>query len=185
VSTRATVREHLIDGDWREVKRDLLTLDFEAAWNVSNVSEQRALIAGVFSRIVAGPEVVTFHIHGQPFPIQAEWSAVVKVAGPGLEPGTPGFPSEPRGDKARSATAVKCALQWSGRPESGCPEQTGALLVKSDAGSLHATDLLQSDNFSLERKSEGERAPSIGKSHNHSHLIVEGEFRVSQQIDAR
>ena len=44
--------------------------------------EQRALIAGVFSRIVAGPEVVTFHVHGQPFPIQAEWSAVVKVAGP-------------------------------------------------------------------------------------------------------
>ena len=51
--------------------------------------EQRALIAGVFSRIVAGPEVVTFHVHGQPFPIQAEWSAVVKVAGPGFEPGTP------------------------------------------------------------------------------------------------
>ena len=47
--------------------------------------EQRALIAGVFSRIVAGPEVVTFHVHGQPFPIQAEWSAVVKVAGPRSE----------------------------------------------------------------------------------------------------
>jgi len=48
--------------------------------------EQRALIAGVFSRIVAGPEVVTFHVHGQPFPIQAEWSAVVKVAGPRPKP---------------------------------------------------------------------------------------------------
>jgi hypothetical protein len=77
--------------DWRAVKRDLLTHDFEAAWRVSGVDEQRALIAGVFSRIVAGPEVVTFHVHGQPFPVQAEWSAVVKVAGAGFEPATFGL----------------------------------------------------------------------------------------------
>ena len=85
---KAAIRGRTVS-DWREVKRDLLTLDLEAAWRVAGVSEQRALITGVFSRIVAGPEVVTFHVHGQPFPIQADWSAVVKVAGPGLEPGTP------------------------------------------------------------------------------------------------
>jgi hypothetical protein len=87
---RAAVRGRTVS-DWRVVKRELVAPDLEIAWRAANVAEQRALLAGVFSRIVAGPEVVSFHAHGQPFPIQAEWSAVVKVAGTGFEPVTFGL----------------------------------------------------------------------------------------------
>ena len=80
--------------DWRQARDDLVAQDVEELWRVATPEEQRALVAEVFSEVVAGPELVTFTVPGLPFAIRLEWqwhgmSADRKVAGPGLEPGTP------------------------------------------------------------------------------------------------
>jgi hypothetical protein len=50
--------------------------------------EKLILLSAVFAEITATSAAVRFAVRGQPFPIEAEWSAVVEVAGPGLGPAT-------------------------------------------------------------------------------------------------
>jgi len=80
--------------EWRSARQYLLDLDIVDIWRESTVAEQRELLNGVFSKILAGPNGLALHVRGLDLGLEMSWhrggvSPLMEVAGPGIEPGTP------------------------------------------------------------------------------------------------
>lgn len=80
--------------EWRSARQYLLDLDIVDIWRESTVAEQRELLNGVFSKILAGPDGLALQVRGLDLGLEMSWhrggvSPLMEVAGPGFEPGTP------------------------------------------------------------------------------------------------
>jgi hypothetical protein len=75
---------------WRKAQRLLKDMTIGDVWDDATPAEQRALVAGVFSGVLADEIGATFQVRELEIELTPPWwMSGIEVAGPGIEPGTP------------------------------------------------------------------------------------------------